>query len=221
MSSLILGGAPYNFSASMVGLSYVSPLIGVMIGSAYTGRIGDWFVIKMARWNKGIMEPEHRLWLFSASLILVPGSLILWVCPISPFLIPALPFLMSQQGVGAAHQVQWFGLIFAMCIIAITNTVGVQVSVSYCIDSYRDLSGEAMITVILVRNTMSFAINYGLTPWVDNLGYQNAFILAAFAGLAQVLTFLIFVKWGKAMRRRSVRRYWKYLNQMMEDGLTH
>ena len=126
----------------MVGLSYVSPLIGVIIGSTYTGRIGDWFVIKMARRNKGIMEPEHRLWMFTLSLIFVPGSLIVW-------------------GVGAAHHVHWFGLVFAMCIIAITNTIGVQVSVSYCIDSYRDLSGEAMITVILVRNTMSFAVGYG------------------------------------------------------------
>lgn len=103
----------------MVGLSYVSPLIGVMIGSIYTGRIGDWFVIKMTRWNKGIMEPEHRLWMFTLSLILIPGSLIL--C-----------------GVGVAHHVHWFGLVFAMCIIAITNTIGVQVSVSYCIDSYQD-----------------------------------------------------------------------------------
>ena len=108
-----------------------------------------------------------------------------------------------------------------MCIIAITNTIGVQVSVSYCIDSYRDLSGEAMITVILVRNTMSFAIGYGLTPWVENLGYQNAFVCAAFAGLAQVLTFLIFVRWGKGMRKRSVERYWKYIEEMAEAGLTH
>lgn len=108
-----------------------------------------------------------------------------------------------------------------MCTIAVSNTIGVQVSVSYCIDSYRDLSGEAMITVIIVRNTMSFAIGYGLTPWVTNMGYQNAFILAAFAGLAQVLTFLIFVKWGKKMRKASVKRYWKYVNEMAEAGLMH
>jgi len=141
-ASLILSGKPYNFASSMVGVAYVSPLLGVIVGSAYTGRIGDWFVIRMARRNHGIMEPEHRLWLFCASLICIPGSLILW-------------------GVGAAHHVQWFGLIFAMGVIAFTNTIGVQLSVSYCIDSYRDLSGEAMITVILVRNTMSFAVGYG------------------------------------------------------------
>lgn len=36
-----------------------------------------------------------------------------------------------------------------MCIIALTNTIGLQLSVSYCIDSYRDLAGEAMITGML------------------------------------------------------------------------
>jgi hypothetical protein len=133
-----------SYTTSPRAWSDFLPLIGVIIGSIYTGRIGDWFVIKMTRWNKGIMEPKHRLWMFTLSLKLIPGSLILW-------------------GAGAAHHVHWFGLVFAMCIIAITNTIGVQVSVSYCIDSYRDLSGEAMITVILVRNTMSFAVGYGLS----------------------------------------------------------
>ena len=141
-ASLILSGPPYGFSSSMVGLAYLSPLIGVVVGFIYTGRFGDWLVIMMARRNGGIMESEHRLWLFSVSLLCIPGALILW-------------------GVGAAHGVQWFGLIFAMGVIAFTNTLGVQISVSYCIDSYRELSGEAMVTVIIIRNTMSFAIGYG------------------------------------------------------------
>ena len=98
-ASLILSGEPYNFAASMVGVAYVSPLISVAICTIYTGSFGNWFVIKMARRNNGVMEPEHRLWLFSTSLILLPFGLILW-------------------GVGAAHQVHWFGLIFAMAVIA-------------------------------------------------------------------------------------------------------
>lgn len=108
-----------------------------------------------------------------------------------------------------------------MCIIALTNTIGLQLSVSYCIDSYRDLAGETIITVILIRNTMSFAIGYGLTPWVTNMGYQNAFILAAFAGLAQVLTFLFFVKFGKRFRERSTQRYLNFVKDITDAGLTH
>ena len=77
-ASLVLAGPPYNFAASMVGVSYVSPLIGVAIGSFYTGYIGDRIVLWMARKNGGILEPEHRLWLFAPSLLLVPFGLILW-----------------------------------------------------------------------------------------------------------------------------------------------
>ncbi|KAK5194043.1 hypothetical protein LTR47_005365 [Exophiala xenobiotica] len=201
-ASLILSGAPYNFSSSMVGLSYVSPLIGVFLGAAYTGKFGDWFIVNFARRKGGIMESEHRLWLFSASLALIPFGLLLW-------------------GIGAYHHVHWFGLVFAMCIIALTNTIGLQLSVSYCIDSYRDLAGETIITVILIRNTMSFAIGYGLTPWVTNMGYQNAFITAAFAGLAQVLTFLFFVKYGKGFRVKSTERYLRFAKEITDAGLTH
>lgn len=108
----------------------------------YTGRFGDWFVLRMARRNSGIMESEYRLWLFGPSLLLLPGGLILW-------------------GVGAAHQVHWFGLVVAMGTLGFTSGLGLQLSISYCIDSYRELSGEAVVTVILIRNTMSFAIGYG------------------------------------------------------------
>jgi len=201
-ASLILGGAPYNFPAWAVGLSYLSPLVGVAIGSVWTGWIGDRIVIMLARRNKGVLEAEHRLWLFLPSLLLIPFGLILW-------------------GVGAAHSIHWFGVVFAMGIIALTNTLGVQLSVSYCIDSYKDLSGEAMVTVILVRNTMSFAVGYGITPWVTNMGFQNAFILAAFVGMAQVATFLIFTKWGKAMRVKSAPRYAKYVEIMASTGAVH
>lgn len=48
-----------------------------------------------------------------------------------------------------------------MCILAFTNACGIALSVNYFIDSYRELSGIAMASVILVRNTMSFAIGYG------------------------------------------------------------
>jgi len=141
-ASIILSGEPYNFGSSMVGLSYLSCCLGVIIGSLVSGRLSDWLTIKLARRNNGIMEAEHRLWPFVLCVVMVPGSLILW-------------------GVGAERGVHWFGLIFAMCCLAFTSTMGVTLSVNYLIDSYHELGGDAIVTVILVRNTMSFAISYG------------------------------------------------------------
>jgi hypothetical protein len=66
-----------------------------------------------------------------------------------------------NRGVGAAQGVHWFGLIFAMGTLACSTTFGVTLSINYMIDSYHELSGDAMTTVIIVRNTMSFAISYG------------------------------------------------------------
>jgi MFS family permease len=83
--SLILTKPLYNFSTSQVGLSYLSDCIGVLLGGLAFGQISDWLALKLARRNNGVMEPEHRLWPFCVTMVLVPASLILW-------------------GVGAAHR---------------------------------------------------------------------------------------------------------------------
>ncbi|RSL86545.1 hypothetical protein CEP51_002742 [Fusarium floridanum] len=201
-ASLILSGEPYNFSSSIVGLSYLSTLIGVCFGTYYCGPLGDKFVLWKARRNNGIMEPEFRLWLYTALIIMVPGGMILW-------------------GVGAAHQIHWVGMMFAMGALGAAITIGCQLPISYCIDCYRDLGSDAIVTVILIRNTMSFAIGYGVTPWVTNMGYQNAFLVAAFTALAQLSLFLVFIRWGRHFRKASVSRYWKYVQQVKDDGLLH
>ncbi len=60
-----------------------------------------------------------------------------------------------------------------------------------------------------------------ITPWVTQLGLQNAFIVAAFAGLAQVLTVPIFIRYGQRMRQASVGKYQHYKEEMMATGLIY
>ncbi|KAK5451702.1 hypothetical protein LTS15_007962 [Exophiala xenobiotica] len=198
-ASLILSAPPYNFRASMVGLSYVSTCLGVIAGSYLTGRLSDWLTLKLARRNGGIMEPEQRLWPFALCVVLVPATLLLW-------------------GVGAAHHVHWSGLVIAMGALAACNVFGITLSVNYLIDTYHEISGDAMTTVIIVRNTMSFAIGYGITPWVENLGLQNCFVSAAFIGMAASSAFLIMIVWGKKFRENSRVEYWNLVGELMKKG---
>lgn len=201
-ASLILGAAPYNFSAAMVGVSYVAPLIGTAVGAAFTGRFSDWLTIRLARRNGGVMEPEQRLWLFGVTTIIIPVSLILW-------------------GVGAAHEVHWFGLIWAMGMLSFANTCGITLSVNYLIDSYKEMSAVGLATVIIIRNTMSFAIGYGITPWLDNLGLQNTFISASMIGLAASAVFVIMLVFGKRLRTRSRAAYWALVEDNLAKGMAH
>ncbi|KAF2004793.1 MFS general substrate transporter [Amniculicola lignicola CBS 123094] len=200
-ASLILGGT-YNFAPNMVGVAYVSPLVDVAIGPACTGWLGDWFVIRKARKNNGIIESEHRLWLFTPSRLLILGGLILW-------------------GVGAAQDIHWLGPGFPMGVIAMTNTFIIQLSIAYCIGYYRAISGEAIITVILVPNTMSFAIGYGITPWVTDMGLQNCFITARFVVVLQVCTALFGAQVWEGLRRKSLARYSKFVEEMARAGIVH
>lgn len=108
-----------------------------------------------------------------------------------------------------------------MFVIAAANMIGIQLSVSYCIESYKDLSGKAMFPVIIIRNPMSFAVGYGISPWVTDMGLQNAFILAAFAGLAQVCTVFPMIKWGRKLREDSRERYYKYVKETTAMGVGH
>ncbi|KIX08469.1 uncharacterized protein Z518_03125 [Rhinocladiella mackenziei CBS 650.93] len=198
-ASLILSSPPYNFKATMVGLSYIATCIGNGIGAFFSGRLSDWLSIRLARRNEGMVEAEYRLWPFAACVVMVPASLILW-------------------GVGAAHGVHWFGLVFAMGMLSCANGVGITLNCSYLIDTYHDLSGEAMTTVIIVRNTMGFAIGYGITPWIMNMGVQNCFISAAFVGMAASSCFLIMIVWGKKFRERSRVSYWNLVSKQMSKG---
>ena len=197
-ASLILTGPPYHFRPALVGLAYVAPILGVVLAHIYCGPLGDRIAIWLARRHGGYLEAEFRLWLFLPSLLLVPAGLILY-------------------GVGAAHAVHWFGPIFAMGIIAAVALVALQLPVAYVVDSYYAVSSEAVVSVILVRNSMSFAIGYGITPWLDNMGLQNAFLVAAFIGMLQTSTFFVFTNWGKAMRQSSLRRYERLAGAVRED----
>ncbi|KAF5589020.1 major facilitator superfamily transporter [Fusarium subglutinans] len=184
-ASIILSAPPYSFKPSSVGLCYIANVVGVFLGSFFSGPGGDKLVLYLTRRNNGIREPEYRLWLYAVLLLLVPGGLLLW-------------------GVGAAHQVR--------CC---------QIPLSYCIDCYTELGSDAIVTIILIRNTMSFAMGYGVTPWVTGMGYQSAFLVAAFVAMAQFSLAFVFIKYGKQLRRKSTASYFKYLKQVKNDGLIH
>lgn len=126
------------------------------IRSLYSGFVGDWITLKFARRNKGISETENKLWLYIFPVVAYPFGFLLW-------------------GVGAAHGIHCkrtdnqfhllslifslgFGLAFAAFLQTAAAAATITLSITYCIDTYTDLSGEVMVTVIVIRNTMGWAI---------------------------------------------------------------
>ena len=69
---------PYNFTPAQVGLMSLPSWIGSTIGALITGPLSDWLIIKLARRNQGIYEPEMRLWVIAAFIPFVPAGIFMF-----------------------------------------------------------------------------------------------------------------------------------------------
>ncbi|ODV91957.1 hypothetical protein CANCADRAFT_30239 [Tortispora caseinolytica NRRL Y-17796] len=192
--ALILAEPPYNFSTNMIGVMFVAPAIGITIGSYFSGWAGDSLAIWMARRNGGIREPEHRIWIFLIPFILHPAGCILY-------------------GVGANHGIPWIGLAFGLAMICSTFPIGSAIAINYIIDAYKEVSGDGLVTMICIRNSMGFGFSYGVTPWINACGVQDTYIALAFMGMFFWGISLVMIWWGKKMRKSSARAYWQLVEK--------
>jgi MFS family permease len=194
-AALILTDAPYNFTSSQVGLAYLSPTVFVFLFFFLSGFFSDWLKLYIAkRRPKGLSLPEDRLWTLIFFMI--------------------LGFLASLGwGVGAYYGKHWSLLVVSMGVLGGCLMFASIGSVTYCSDCYHELDTEGMVVVILIRNLMSFACSYGLTDWVLNLGYKNAFISSACILFFCNGTFLLMRYTGPYWRNRNKALYWKFVEE--------
>ncbi|KAF6519541.1 hypothetical protein HZS61_007812 [Fusarium oxysporum f. sp. conglutinans] len=195
-TSPILSTSPYNWSTSMVGLMYVGPIIGAALGCLWSGIVADRIALSLARRNNGIREPEHRLWPLALSALLSCVGLIVW-------------------GVGADKHIPWIGLAIGLVVLTFSCVTGGSIALSYNVDCFKDISGDTTTSIIIIRNTLGFAISYGITPWYVNMGLQDCFIMAGLLSLGCTSTFLLMIWKGKSLRRKAAPRYWQYVQNMV------
>ncbi|CDK29494.1 unnamed protein product [Kuraishia capsulata CBS 1993] len=201
-SSTVLSAAPYNFSASMVGLTYIAPIVGNVIFTYCSGNLGDRLRLYIARRRNGISEPEDRLWTAIIYLMVCPGGFILW-------------------GVGAWAGIPWIGIVIGMGIVSGSGIMGCHCGVNYVLESYGELGSCALVPVIIIRNTMSFGVSWGITPWFENQGLKKMYIAACFISLAGIATFIPMLYYGKKTRVATKHAYWKYVQEASDLGLPH
>lgn len=194
----------YGFDSNDVGFAYFGAVFGMVVGSIWVMILGPILTLRLARRNKGVAEPEHILWLFSASLLCVPLALLLW-----------------GLGSTATPHLHWFALVSAQAILAVSSTLCLSTAIQYATSAYRDLGGELVTTLILIRNTLSFAINYGITPWKDALGTRNMFVMSAVLAAACNASMFVFICWGRRMREASAAVYWRYVEDARAKGMGH
>lgn len=182
------GGGGYNFTPLQTGLVYISPFVGGLFGTAVAGRVSDVVVKAMSRRNGGLYEPEFRL---------VMGI---------PILLTTVIGLMGF-GWSAEEGNHWIVPTVFFGIISFGCSLGSTTSITFCVDSYRQYAGEALVTLNFSKNIFhGLVFSLFFTHWMSDDGSKMVFIWTGVIQLMLMLTTIPLFIYGKRLRMWTVRK---------------
>jgi MFS family permease len=135
------GKAHYNFTALQTGLVYISPFVGGLLGTAVAGKVSDIIAKYMTKRNGGIYEPEFRL-------------------------VMAIPIALSTViglmafGWSAENEDSWIVPTIFFGMISFGCCLGSTTAITFCVDSYRQYAGEALVTLNFSKSMLELRLTY-------------------------------------------------------------
>ncbi|KAK4154870.1 major facilitator superfamily domain-containing protein [Chaetomidium leptoderma] len=178
----------YSFNALQTGLVYISPFVGGILGSAVAGRVSDIIVKAMARRNGGLYEPEFRL---------------IMAIPI------AITTVIGLIGFGWSAQIHdhWMVPTAFFGIISFGCTMGSTTSITFCVDSYRQYAGEALVTLNFSKNVLhGLVFSLFVTGWLSDDGPKAVYMWIGIIQLILLFFTIPMYIYGKRLRMWTVRR---------------
>jgi MFS family permease len=188
MSMIYRTPEPYGFTPFQTGLVYLSPFIGGILGTAVAGKISDVVVKILSRRNGGLYEPEFRL------VMAIPITI--------TTVIGLIGFGWSAEA-GNHYMVPtvFFGIVSFGC------SLGSTTAITFCVDSYRQYAGEALVTLNFSKNVLhGLVFSLFVTHWMAAEGSKSMYM---WLGIIQLLLCLFSIPmyiYGKRARMWTVRR---------------
>ncbi|KAL8690298.1 MAG: hypothetical protein Q9224_004437 [Gallowayella concinna] len=182
----------YNFTSLGVGLVYISPFVGGILGTAVAGKVSDIIVKAMSRRNGGVYEPEFRL---------------VMVIPI------AISTCIGLMGFGwsAEEKDKWIVPTIFFGIISFGSSLGSTTSITFAVDSYRMYAGEGLVTLNFSKNVLhGLVFSLFFNHWLEAKGSKSVFLAIGGIQLACLLTTIPMYIYGKRARM------WTYRKNLME-----
>lgn len=128
VSEIYRNSHTYNFTSFQVGLVYLSAFTGGVLGTALAGKVSDFIVRFMASRNEGIFEPEFRL------VMALPVA----ICSVAG---------LMGFGWSVEERDNWIVPTVFFGIISFGCSLGSTTAITFCVDSYRQYAGEALVTL--------------------------------------------------------------------------
>ncbi|KAI5967440.1 hypothetical protein KGF57_000383 [Candida theae] len=155
--SEIFSNPPYGYSKQTVGLFYISPFVGGIIGSLSCGLISDrlsrYFVSK----NRGIYEPEYRL------VMIIPSTLLITI---------------GLMGYGWSSKVHdpWIGPIIFFGAMSCGSSMASTTAITFSVDSYKMFASETLVSFNFLKNLLGFCFSLFNNKYAAQEGYKSAYV---------------------------------------------
>ncbi|KAF9767804.1 hypothetical protein IL306_014967 [Fusarium sp. DS 682] len=184
---IVFSAPPYNFTTAGIGYMPLGPFVGNIFGSIYGGPLADWTVIRLARRNGGVYEPEMRLY------------------PLVPTFFMAGGIIMF--GATAARGMHWIYPSLGGTFFAFGLGANCDITFTLIIDTYRGLVAEAFIGIAFMRNAVSVGVTFAIVHWMTSMGLTNMFIVSGCIAFAIGTLFVPMIIYGKRIRTTLAPSY--------------
>ncbi|KAL1981749.1 hypothetical protein VTN96DRAFT_2176 [Rasamsonia emersonii] len=190
---------PYNWSETNSGLIAVATIIGYLLALPFTSS-SDRLAAYLTKKNNGIREAEMRLGVLLLPMLISPAGLILY-------------------GMAAQKNLHWIGYFVGVVMDQFGSYFYFTFTLAYAVDSYYANTSEMLIAMNLGKQAISFGMGLYLLNWIMERGYAVV-ISGIFCGvlLANNLAVIIFMIWGKRIRRYTSRSWLGRLHRGTATG---
>ncbi|CAG7920168.1 unnamed protein product [Penicillium olsonii] len=181
MSSRTFTKPPYNWGLGDLGLLSLAAFIGSIIAFYFGGRLIDIISTRGANRHGGVRRPEYRL-----PAIVIPGVI--------------GPAGILIFGLCVAHKTHWIGPAIGNAMQAFGVAAISNVAVTYSLDSYKPVTGEALVIIFVIRNTIGMLVSLYAADWIERQGPAAVFGEMAAIQVASILFAIPLFIWGNSLR---------------------
>ncbi|KAJ0416720.1 major facilitator superfamily domain-containing protein [Aspergillus carlsbadensis] len=176
---------PYNWAAGSLGLLSLSGFIGSVLAFYIGGRLID--IISTRYTNRyGQRLPEYRLPAIIIPGVIGPGGILVF-------------------GLCIANQTHWIGAAVGYAMQAFGVAAISNVAVTYCLDCYKPLTGEALVIIFVVRNTIGMLLSLYAADWIARQGEAAVFGEMTAIQVASIVVAIPLFFWGRSLRAWTAR----------------
>lgn len=132
-----------------------------MVATYLCGPLADQIATFYTRRNNGIREPEMRLPVaFMAAFFTFVGVAIAAPC--------------------YHYKTHWIGPIFGFGVLSIGAQMAANLSMTYCLDSHKELSGEVMTTISVIKSVLAWTWSWFINDWIILNGMMTVYFIGKF-----------------------------------------